>query len=178
MDARNSKRVKANDPTAIAEVGKRCRDAGDYEEAVKYFTKAAELGDVNAHHELAAFYDTGVIYHRGEGIKKDHKKFMYHLEEACIGGHALARCDLGFVEKLKGNSERSAKHYIIAAKQGDPPALNVVKAYFTSGVVSEEDYESTLREHQAALDAAKSAQREEAYAYFARVVERRAFFNR
>ena len=54
----------------------------------------------------------------------------------------------------------------------------MVKAYFTSGVVSEEDYESTLREHQAALDAAKSAQREEAYAYFARVAERRAFFNR
>jgi TPR repeat protein len=179
MDARNSKRVKADDPTAIAEMGKRCRDAGDYEEAVKYFTKAAELGDVNAHHELAAFYDTGVIYrNRGEGIKKDHKKFMYHLEEACIGGHALARCDLGYVEEIKGNRERSAKHYIIAAKQGDPPALNVVKTYFTSGAVSKEDYDSTLREHQAALDAAKSTQREEAYAYFARVAERRAFFNR
>ena len=31
------------------------------------------------------------------------------------------------------------------------------------GDVSKEDYESTLREHQAAVDATKSAQREEAY---------------
>ena len=93
----------------------------------------------------------------------------------------LARCDLGFVEQMKGNRERSAKHYIIAAKQGDHPALNVVKMYFTNGDVCKEDYESTLHEHQAALDATKSTQREEAYAYFAWIAERRAaapFFNR
>lgn len=172
MDSRNTKRVEANDCSAIAEMGKSRRDAGDYEGAVKYFTKAAELGDVNAHHELAVIYDTGVIYgNRGGGIRKDHKKFMYHLEEACIGGHVMARCDLGGVEQMKGNRERSAKHNIIAAKQGDPPALNVVKMYFTNGDVSKEDYDSTLREHQAALDATKSAQRERAYAYFARVAE-------
>ena len=175
-DQDNLKRVNANDPFAIAEMGKCCRDAGDYEGAVKYFKKAAELGNVNAHHELAVFYDTGMFYHKGGGVvEKNHKKFVYHLEEASIGGHALARCDLGGVEKMKGNTERMMKHYMIAAKQGDPPALDVVKVGYSMGHVSKEDLASTLREHQAAVDATKSAQREEADAFFARAAERGAF---
>ena len=178
QEADNLKRVNANDPYAIAEMGKFCRDSGDYEGAVKYFTKAAELGNVNAHHELAVFYDTGMIYHKGEGVvEKNHKKFVYHLEEASIGGHALARCDLGFVEQMRGNAEKMVKHYIIAAKLGDPPALDVVKECYTKGFCSKEDYASTLRQHQAAVDAMKSAQREEADAFFARAAEREALFS-
>ena len=168
-DQNNLKRVEANDPYAIAELGKNCRDAGDCEGAVKYFKKAAELGNVNAHVELAIFYDTGVIYNKGVGrVEKSHKKFVHHLEEAAIRGHVTARCDLGGLEQRKGNEERMIKHFIIAAKLGDPPAMNVVKAMSTLGTVSEEDYASTLRQHQAAVDATKSAQREEADAFYAR----------
>jgi hypothetical protein len=41
-----------------------------------------------------------------------------------------------------------------------------VKAYFRKGLVSKEDYEAALRGHQAAVDATKSEQREEAYAEY------------
>jgi hypothetical protein len=54
------------------------------------------------------------------------------------------------------------KHYIIAAKLGHDGALKGVKNGFRGGVVSKEDYEAALRGHQAAVDATKSKQREEA----------------
>ena len=51
---------------------------------------------------------------------------------------------------------------IIAAKLGDDDALEEVKKCFQMGFVSKDDYASTLRGHQAAIDAAKSQQRYEA----------------
>jgi rubrerythrin len=46
------KRIKANDPGAMRSMGWDCYDEGDYDTAVKYWTKAAELGDAHAHHNF------------------------------------------------------------------------------------------------------------------------------
>ena len=43
---RMMKRVKANDPAAMCQMGHKCNNEGDYDKAVEYWTKAAELGDV------------------------------------------------------------------------------------------------------------------------------------
>jgi hypothetical protein len=76
-------RVKANDPIAIREEGKRCRDTGDYNRAFEHFAKAAGLDDLEAHHEVS------VLYRRGQGVELDLKKELHHLEEAAIGGHPM-----------------------------------------------------------------------------------------
>ena len=47
------KRVEANDPDALSEMGLYLRDEGDYEGAFEYFTKAAGLGHVEAHYEFS-----------------------------------------------------------------------------------------------------------------------------
>jgi len=39
------------------------------------------VGDIVAHNDLS------IMYHLGEGVEKDEKKTLYHLEEAAIGGH-------------------------------------------------------------------------------------------
>ena len=49
------RRVEANDPIAMCEEGKHCYREGDYEGAFKYWTNAAELGDADAHCQLASF---------------------------------------------------------------------------------------------------------------------------
>jgi tetratricopeptide (TPR) repeat protein len=49
-------RAKANDPAAICGLGKICHEEGDYEGAVQYYTKAAELGDIIAHFNLSLMY--------------------------------------------------------------------------------------------------------------------------
>jgi TPR repeat protein len=163
MERNFMKRVKVNDPVALCQMGKKRLDEGDYERAFEYFTKAAAFGDAEAHCKLSYLYEFG------EGVGKDKKKEVYHLEEAAIGGHHTARYNLGVEEKINGRMDRAVKHFIIAAKQGDDPALEVVKKNFIEGLVSKEDFEAALRGHQAALDATKSAQREEAEEYNKRV---------
>ena len=152
--------MKANDPLAMYQMGVNCYHDGDFDRAFDYYTKAATLGSMSAHYNLSC------MYRDGEGVEKDMKKEMHHLEEAAIGGHHLARYNLGCVENESGRIERAKKHFIIAAKQGDDKALEVVKKYFAKGFVSKEDFEAALRGHQAAVDATKSKQREEAYAFF------------
>ena len=82
------KRAKANDPLALLQRGLQCDEEGDHEGAFEYYTKAAALGNMNAHHNLS------VMYREGKGVEKDMKKAVYHMEQAAIGGHADARFNL------------------------------------------------------------------------------------
>jgi hypothetical protein len=160
VDKNFMERAKVNDPIALLQMGQKCCREGDNKGAVEYWTKAAELGDIESHFNLS------VMYREGTGVEKDEKKEVYHLEEATIGGHPSARFNLGLHEMNNGRFDRGIKHWIIAAKLGYDKALEVVKGSFQSGFsfVSKEDYETALRGHQAAVDATKSEQREEAYA--------------
>eukprot|EP00985_Skeletonema_marinoi_P032099 scaffold38277_cov204-Skeletonema_marinoi.AAC.3 len=71
-------------------------DEGNYKSASEYLSKAAELGDATAHYNLS------VMYREGEGVEKDEKKELRHLEEAAIIGHPFARHILGVTEQRKG----------------------------------------------------------------------------
>ncbi len=154
------KRIKANDPVALFNMGQKCDEERDYEGAIQYYSKAAGLGGIEAHYNLSC------LYRNGEGVEKNMKKEVYHLEEAAIGGHPDARNNLGYFEEINGQINRAMKHNIIAANLGDDGALDAVKMGFMDGVVSKEDFEAALRGHQAAVDATKSQQREEAYEYY------------
>ena len=111
------KRVEADDPNALCFIGRERRDLGDYEGAFEYLTKAAVLGNAEAHNTLGCFYGDGL------GVDKDMKKAIYHWEEAAIGGHELARYNLEYYERRRGRIDRAIKHRIIAAKLGDNGAL-------------------------------------------------------
>jgi hypothetical protein len=154
-------RAKANDPVALSQMGLKRYNEGDYEGAFESYTKAAALGDMEAHNNIAG------MYYEGHGVEKDPKKKIYHLEEAAIGGHPSARYNLGNHDGRNGRFDRAYKHHIIAAKLGFDPALEMVKKGFVSGIVSKEDYASALRGHQAAVDATKSQQRDEAEVFYA-----------
>ena len=150
------KRVEANDPVALRNVGQQRYQEGDYKGAIEYFKKAAELGDVMSHYRLSW------SYRDGGGVEKDEKKEMYHREQAAIGGHPEARHNLGCYEWGNGQYERGARHFIIAAKLGYDQSMGLVKKLYQGGSVSKDDFASTLRAHKAAVDATKSPQREAA----------------
>ena len=151
------KRVKKNDPVAARLMGNKHYDEGDYENAFKYLTKAAELGDAHSHFELST------MYYEGNGVEKDKEKEDYHLEEAAIGGHAEARHDLGCAEAgTNRRFERARKHFIIAANLGYEGSLKMVKHLHTIGHASKQDYAAALRAYQAAVVSTKSAEREKA----------------
>ena len=150
------KRVKKNDPVAMRSMGKKNHKEGNYESAMRYWTRAAELGDAEAHYELS------ITYRDGEGVEKDEKKAIYHTEEAAIGGHPEARHNLGCKEGNKRRFDRAKKHFIIAANLGDHGSLKMLKKLYSDGHASKEDYAGALRAYQVAVDATKSAEREKA----------------
>jgi hypothetical protein len=84
-DRNKMKRVEANDPVALHQMGCERYEEGDYNTAFEFLTKAAELGDVNAHYQLA------FMHHAGIGVEKDEKRELHHLEETAIRGHPEAR---------------------------------------------------------------------------------------
>ena len=149
-------RLEANDLVAMGEMGIKRYHEGDYSGALEYLTKAAGMGDIRAHAQLS------IMYREGEGVEKDKKKSMYHLEEAAIGGHPGARHNLGCHEGNKGRIERAMKHFIISANLGYDNAIEALRKEYSHGNISKEDLEAAHRAHQAAVDATKSPQREAA----------------
>ena len=129
---------------------------GYYKTAFDYIAKAAELGDTQAHYTLS------VMYNNGEGVERDKEKYIYHLEEAAIGGHADARFNLGIEEFKNGRYERAAKHFIIAANLGDHESLQELMKLYADGHASKDDYAGALRAYQSAIDATKSTGRKKA----------------
>ena len=166
-EQRLMKRVEANDPCALRHMGMICFQKGDHESALKYMTKAAELGNGDAHYKLAS------LYKDGKHVEKDEEKTLFHLEEAAIAGHPYARCHLaekeydeytaqGEISRMK----RSAKHLIIGANLGHEGSIRILTEMYKEGGVSKEDFTVALRAHHAAVNATKSPNREKAAALF------------
>jgi len=151
------KRVEANDPVALWKMGRERYEEGDYNGAFQYWTKAAGLGNAEAHYELSCSYA------EGEGVEIDEEKRVYHLEHAAIGGNPRARYNLGCEEAKNRRMDRAIKHFIIAANLGHNESLEVLKNFYAKGHVSKDDFAAALRGHQAAVDATKSPQREMAF---------------
>jgi hypothetical protein len=149
IETNKMKRAAANDPVAIREVGAKRYLAGDYGTAFEYFTKAAGLGDIDVHYNLS------VMYRKGQGVEKDEKMEIYHLEEAAIGGNPFARYNLALREGRNGRGDRAVKHFIIAANLGYDESIQILKEGYVHGDVSKEDFAAALRAHQAAVGATK-----------------------
>jgi hypothetical protein len=149
------KRIEANDPVAMREMGTECLEKGDEASAFKHWKKAADLGDIEAHYQLSVMYCLG-----GDGVDKDKKKRIFHLEEAAIGGHPAARFNLGNVEANDGRFERAIKHWIIAANLGYDNSMKKLRWGYEKGYLSKDGFAAALRAHQVAVDEMKSPQRE------------------
>ena len=141
------RRVGSNDPAALREFGTRCHSEGDHVSAIEQWTKAAELGDADAHYQLFC-------------VVKDTKKAINHAEQAAIGGHPGARYYLGCEESRNHRIERAVKHWIIAANLGHDDSLETLRKGYAVGSLSKEDFAAALRAHQAALVLQKSAKRD------------------
>jgi hypothetical protein len=156
INKRLMKRVKAKDPVAMSQMGRKYHEGGDYKAAFDLLSKAAELGNFHAHYIL------GIMYEEGQGVEKDEGKEVYHWEKAAIGGHLYARYNLGCNEAKNDNMERSVKHFIIAANLGDELSMKVLWKHFAAGNITKEDLDATLRSNHTAINATQSEQRKAA----------------
>ena len=156
FDQQRMKRIEMNDPAAMCYEGVEQRKKGNYSRAFHYWKKAAELGDVEAHYRMAGMYQNGY------GVEQDEGKMIHHAEEAAIGGHPIARYNLGCHENDNGNIERAVKHWYISATHGHDLSTKALMKAFQHGFLEKEVLAAAFRAHKAAVDAVKSPQREEA----------------
>ena len=157
------KRIEVDDPLANSIMGNLYEKKGEYEEAVKYYSRASELGDADAHDNLAK------LYKKGLGVEVNGEMRLFHLEEASILGHPHARYALGVEEALIDDYDRAVKHWIISSNLGHDESLEALKMCYNAEYVSKDDFAAALRGHHAAVTAAKSADREFAAAMHSNV---------
>jgi len=128
----------------------------DRQKACQLWRKAGELGCTKA------YYNLGVAYDNGYGVEMDKKKAKHYYELATMGGDITARHNLAGIEGRAGNHHRGMKHLITAARAGSKESLNAVKMGFERGLVTKDEYASTLRAHHESQREMKSDQRDQA----------------
>ena len=158
------KRMEIDDAEAIYEMGI-CHSGGSHglpqnrAKALELWHQAAELG------HAISYYNIGVAYYQGNGVKRDEKKAVHYFELGAMGGHVRARHNLGVYEARAGNMDNVIKHFMIAAGIGYSGSLENIKQMFMDGKVTKDDYAKALRSYQSYLVEIKSPQRDEAAAF-------------
>lgn len=130
----------------------------EYAEAVKWFQKAAEMGEPNAQ------YNLGICYYKGQGIKQDFEEAVKWLKKAAEQGIVFAQYNLGVCyysgQGVKQDFEEAVKWFRIAADQEFPAALyNLGLCYATGKGVKKNRSEAKKWFRKAAELGNASAQR-------------------
>ena len=162
-------RIDILDEKAFVELAFVYRDekwglTSDYKHSLDLLYQAAELAlfsvDKPLFESSTAHFSIANAYLHGIGVEKNRSKAIYYWKLAAMGGHELARYNLGVSAELDDNLNRAMKHYMIAAKAGYNDALAKVGKGHKAGYVSKDDYVSTLRAFKVSRDNMSSNQRE------------------
>ncbi|EJK56462.1 hypothetical protein THAOC_23643, partial [Thalassiosira oceanica] len=128
----------------------------DMRKAVELFTKAAELGSIEA------LFDLGNAYYNGDGVQEDKGKAAELYKKAAMQGHVVGRHNLGNHEGRKGNYDRAVRHYLISAKMGYEKSVQNIKRALMQGCATKEQYAEAMNGYQDAVEEMKSHDRDEA----------------
>jgi len=110
----------------------------DYKQAVKWYTKSAEQGDVKAQHNLGWMYD------KGQGVIQDYKEVVKWFRLASEQGNAPAQIKLGamywFGQGVLQDFVMAHMYFNIAAVSGHDRAIKgrgIVEKKMTSSQIAE-----------------------------------------
>lgn len=105
--------------------------AVNFQEAVRWYTVAAERGDNGAQNNL------GARYRNGEGVPRDPAKAVYWFELAAAAGNSEAQFNLGACyclgDGVEKNEARGCQLYQLAADQGHLDALFYLGVCYFNG---------------------------------------------
>ena len=97
----------------------------NFQEAVKWYRKAAEQNEPRAQ------YNLGYMYYNSEALPRDYKKAVYWFTKAAEQGNSAAQFNLGFVyengEGVEKNLYKALKWHQKAADQGHVAAKENIK---------------------------------------------------
>ena len=108
--------IELKDANELNSEGLRYYNSQNYEEAVKWWFKAAEQG-----HDYAKF-NLGCCYYNGEGVSQNYEEAAKWYRKAAEQGHAIAQCELGVCYEcgygVSQNFKEAVRLYHLAAEQG------------------------------------------------------------
>ena len=111
----------------------------DIKEAMKWYLKAAEQGDIYAQFNLALIFENGK-----NGVDQDYKEAMKYYRLAAEQGDAGAQFNLGFMygkgEGALRDYKESVKWYLKAAEQGHAKAQYNLGFMYVNGQGVKKDY--------------------------------------
>ena len=147
-------KAKAGDPNAqlalgvIYENGKGVKQ--NYAEAVYWYRKSAEQGNIIAQDNL------GVMYENGRGVGQDYVEALKWYRKAAEQGRANAQCNLGLMyENGRGVEQdyvESVKWYRKAAEQGHARAQNNLGVKYENGRGVGQDYVEAVKWYRKAAE--------------------------
>ena len=142
------------DPEGIFDRGWRLCDGGEGEqdeaEAARLFRMAAEMGHVQAQHNL------GVMYANGIGTAQDAVEAVVWYRMAAERGHADAQNNLGVMygngSGVEQNAAEAVRLYRMAAIQGNANAQSNLGMVYANGSGVEQDLTEALRWNRLAAE--------------------------
>ena len=122
----------------------------DYNEAARWFSKAAEQGNPKAQFNL------GRVYHFGEGVPKDDAEALRWLRKSADQADTHAQTALGYVylhgESVPQDDKQAFAWYQRAAEQGDPLAQQGLGWMYYNGRGVQKEYTQAAAWYQKAAD--------------------------
>jgi TPR repeat protein len=141
---------EANEADTQTLLGDMYRNLREYEEAVKWYRKAADQGYAKAQSSL------GVRYRDGNGVEKNYEEAMKWCRKAAVQGHAPAQNNLGTMyytgNGVEKNYKEAVKWYRKAADQGHASAQNYLGVMHFYGKGVEKNYKEAVKWFRKAAD--------------------------
>lgn len=121
----------------------------DYQEAVKWYRKAAALGNVVAENNI------GNLYIEGHGVPRDYQKAMEWLLKAASQGDTPAETNIGALytdgRGVHQDYREAMKWFQKAAKKENAKAEYNIGAFYNNGQGVSKDYQKAMKWYEKAL---------------------------
>ena len=138
------------DANALNARGLKAYDDGNYDEAVRYLRRAAEMGHAKAQNHLA------VCYKLGRGVPRNDSSAVKWLHQAAEQGEADAQYNLGIVYMegtgVAKNESTAIEWYKKAALQGKVSAQFNLGVFYESGRGVRQDVREAIRWYRMAAN--------------------------
>ncbi len=115
----------------------------DYEKALKYYRKAADMGN------MIAQYDLGIMYDDGTGVEQDYEQALEWYQLSADQGFADAQTNIGFMYEtghgVDQDYEKAAEFYKKAADQGSAVAQTNLGTFYRDGLGVDQNYSDAAK---------------------------------
>ncbi len=132
------------------QIGKEYYEQQDYDEAIKWFRKAAERGDAKGQNAL------GVMYDNGDGVTQDYKEAVKWYTKAAEQGDAMGQRNLGTMyddgNGVPQDYVEAVKWYRKAAEQGDAFGQLFLGTMYDEGNGVPQDYVEAVKWYRKAAE--------------------------